>query len=160
MTKPIMQRQATVSGAQAAGLIAVLAISACSGGQRPSNSSLIGHLLAPCPDSPNCVSSQASVESQRVDPLRYSGDAAAAQLRLLSVLKAMKRATVVHADAVSIQAEFRSALFGFVDDVTFYFDPPGVIQVRSASRVGYSDLGVNRERVAEIRLRFSSNSLE
>jgi uncharacterized protein (DUF1499 family) len=55
-------------------------------------------------------------------------------------------------------AEFRSALFGFVDDVEFHFDPPGVIQVRSASRVGYSDWGVNQERVETIRTRFAATA--
>ncbi len=54
-------------------------------------------------------------------------------------------------------AEFRSALFGFADDVEFHFDPPGVIQVRSASRIGYSDFGVNRKRVEAIRTRFAAS---
>ncbi|HOW77583.1 MAG TPA: DUF1499 domain-containing protein [Candidatus Competibacteraceae bacterium] len=57
-----------------------------------------------------------------------------------------------------LHVEFRSAVFGFVDDMEFYFSPPGTIQVRSASRTGYSDFGVNRERVETLRTRFSSTA--
>lgn len=139
-------------------LIAASIMSACSGSRAQPNSGLIEQRLAPCPDSPNCVSSQATQESRRVKPLRYRGDAVQAKERLLSLLEGMPRVRIQHADAGYIHAEFRSAVFGFVDDVEFYFDPPGLIQVRSASRVGYSDFGVNRERVEAIRLLFSDKS--
>lgn len=138
------------------GLLLVAPLSACSGGLNVGNIALNEGHLAPCPASPNCVSSQASAESQRVDALRYDGDRMPAQARLLRVLKDMARVTVIRAEATYIHAEFRSALFGFVDDVEFHFDPPGVIQMRSASRVGYSDFGVNRARVAAIRERFAA----
>ena len=139
-------------------LIAASIMSACSGSRAQPNSGLIEQRLAPCPDSPNCVSSQATQESRRVKPLRYRGDAVQAKERLLSLLEGMPRVRIQHADAGYIHTEFRSAVFGFVDDVEFYFDPPGLIQVRSASRVGYSDFGVNRERVEAIRLLFSDKS--
>jgi len=57
-----------------------------------------------------------------------------------------------------LHAEFRSAVFGFVDDVEFYVSPPGTLQVRSASRTGYSDFGVNRERVETLRARFTATA--
>lgn len=136
------------------GLVLLVALSACSGASNVTNSAVTEFQLAPCPASPNCVSSLASTESQYVDALRYDGDRAQAQARLLRVLKKMARATVIRADATYIHAEFRSALLGFVDDIEFHFGPPGVIQVRSASRVGYSDFGVNRARVDAIRDRF------
>jgi uncharacterized protein (DUF1499 family) len=136
-------------------LIAVLT-AGCSGGQAPTNPGLNESRLAPCPASPNCVSSLASTESQRVEALRYSGDAAQAQSRLLNVLKGMESVRIVHLEEDYIHAEFRSALLGFVDDVEFLFDPPGAIQMRSASRIGYSDFGVNRQRVAAIRARFAA----
>ena len=135
-------------------LLLITALSGCSGGQHPATIGLIERQLAPCPASPNCVSSQAGAENQRVEVLRYNEDRAQAQVRLLRVLKGMERVTVIRADATYVHVEFRSAFFGFVDDVEFHFDPPGVIQVRSASRVGYSDFGVNRARVAAIRERF------
>jgi len=113
--------------------------------------------LAPCPGSPNCVSSEATNE-QRVEPLRYDGDAARARARLLGVLNGMERARIVQSTDDYVHVEFRSAVFGFVDDVEFYFSPPGIIQVRSASRTGYYDFGVNRERVETLRARFTATA--
>lgn len=143
-------------------VLLITALSACSGGQHPAHIGLTDRQLAPCPASPNCVSSQAGAENQRVEALRYNNNYSnaitqeQAQARLLSVLKGMERVTVIRAEATYVHAEFRSAFFGFVDDVEFHFDPPGVIQLRSASRVGHSDFGVNRARVAAIRERFSA----
>lgn len=134
--------------------IAVLALTAgCSGGRPPSNLGVTEGRLAPCPGSPNCVSSGATNE-QRVEPLRYDSDAARARVRLLEVLNGMERARVVQSTDDYVHVEFRSAIFGFLDDVEFYFSPPGTIQVRSASRTGYYDFGVNRERVETLRARF------
>ena len=91
-----------------------------------------------------------------MEPLRYQGAAAAARAKLLTVLNGMARVKIVTSDPDRITAEFRSALFGFVEDVVFQFGPSGAIQVRSASRSGYYDFGVNRERVEAIRARFSA----
>src|SRR5512147_125292 len=108
--------------------------------------------LAPCPSSPNCVSSQAADADHRVDPIAYRGDAVAAMRRLRAVIAAMPRANIVSADDHALRAEFTSRLFRFVDDVDCIVDPAAsVIQIRSASRVGSSDLGVNRKRVEAIR---------
>ena len=135
--------------------IAVLALTAgCSGGRPPSNLGVTEGRLAPCPGSPNCVSSEATNE-QRVEPLRYTGDAGPARARLLEVLNGMERARVVQSTGDYLHVEFRSAVFGFVDDVEFYFSPPGTLQVRSAARTGYYDFGVNRERVETLRARFA-----
>ena len=65
----------------------------------------------------------------------------------------MERAQVRRVAADAIDVEFRSALLGFVDDVAFRFDSPGAIQLRSASRTGYYDFGVNRARIELIRAR-------
>jgi uncharacterized protein (DUF1499 family) len=115
-----------------------------------------GELLAPCPSSPNCVSSLAPDAAHRVAPLPYQGDPAAAMRRLRDVIAAMPRARVVSVSDTSLHAEFTSRIFRFVDDVDCAVDPAaGVIQIRSASRVGYSDLGVNRARVEAIRAAFA-----
>jgi uncharacterized protein (DUF1499 family) len=115
--------------------------------------------LAACPASPNCVSSQASDAAQRVEPLRYGGDAAVAMRRLRSVVEAMPRARVVAASDTALHAEFTSRLLRFVDDVDCVVDPAaGVIQIRSASRLGYSDLGANRSRVEAIRAAFAARA--
>jgi uncharacterized protein (DUF1499 family) len=113
--------------------------------------------LAPCPNKPNCVSSQDAADKQHyTEALTYSGDPAQAREWLEQAIHGMKRVQVVVREANYWRAEFSSALWGFVDDVEFLFDDNAKrIEVRSASRVGYSDLGVNRRRIQEIRRRFS-----
>lgn len=111
--------------------------------------------LSPCPESPNCVSSLSQDKSHYVAPLTYKATLEEAREKLVSVIHSMKRTEIVTAEMNYIHATFKSALFGFVDDVEFSFDDQRkVIDVRSASRTGYSDLGVNRKRVEEIRRRF------
>lgn len=115
--------------------------------------------LAPCPNTPNCVSSQAAASDKQhsIEALTYNGEPEQAHQRLDRVIAGMKRSRLVTREANYWRAEFKSALFRFVDDVEFLFDyNEKRIDVRSASRVGYSDLGVNRKRIEEIRRRFSS----
>ena len=112
--------------------------------------------LAPCPRSPNCVSSQTDQADKRVEPLRYDGDRQSAKSKLLRVLAGFPRTRVEADDDRYIHAVFTTWLMRFEDDVEFYFaeDEP-VINVRSASRVGYSDLGTNRRRVEALRKAFA-----
>lgn len=115
-----------------------------------------GSPLKACPRSPNCVSSQAGDPEHAIAPITYSGSLAEAYARLKKVLTEMKRTTIVTEKEDFLHAEARSFIFRFVDDVEFYFpSAEKVIHVRSASRVGNSDLGVNRKRVEEIRRRFA-----
>ncbi|MDY6837005.1 MAG: DUF1499 domain-containing protein [Thermodesulfobacteriota bacterium] len=113
--------------------------------------------FSPCPESPNCVSSQSDDPSHFIEPLDYEGSLMASRQHLLDILKSMRGAEVITETETYIHATFTSRIFRFVDDVEFYFvqDVP-VIHVRSASRVGYSDLGVNRKRVEKIRKAFRS----
>ncbi|OIP76781.1 MAG: hypothetical protein AUK48_05305 [Oscillatoriales cyanobacterium CG2_30_44_21] len=125
-------------------------------GNRPSNLGLTadGKLLS-CPASPNCVSSQDTDAEHQIAPLTYTGDPTEAIANLKSVISKMPRAKVITADSNYIYAEFTSALMGYVDDVEFYLNAEkGTIDVRSASRLGQSDLGVNRDRVETIRKMF------
>ena len=109
-------------------------------------------MITPCPDKPSCVSSLDMDKKCFVKPLMFEGDMAEAHQRLLTILSEFGRAQVIVSEKNFIQAEFVSAVFGFVDDVEFYFDNrQKSIQVKSASRVGFSDLGVNRRRVEKIR---------
>lgn len=113
-----------------------------------------GHRLAPCPDRPNCVSSMAPAGSRYVAPFAVTGDPAVAMARLRSLLERGEGLTVVTSGAFYLHAECRSRL-GFVDDLEFSWDPAaGVCHVRSASRLGYWDMGVNRRRVEAIRRDF------
>jgi len=110
--------------------------------------------LPPCPASPNCVSSRDPDPARRVDPIPFRGTPEEAREALEAVLRSLPRATIVASSGIGIRAEFRS-LLGFVDDVEFRIDEAaGVIHVRSASRTGYWDLGVNRRRVETIREAF------
>ncbi|MCB2189039.1 MAG: DUF1499 domain-containing protein [Deltaproteobacteria bacterium] len=112
--------------------------------------------VADCPDSPNCVSSQASAPGHRVEPFSYAGwSREAAQRALLAALATLPRTAVVADQAAQVKATATSALFGFVDDLDFVFDDENhVIQVRSASRTGYWDLGVNARRIEDLREAF------
>ena len=111
--------------------------------------------LSSCPKSPNCVSSLSEDKSHYVGPLTYKATLEEAREKLISIINSMKRSEIVTAEMNYIHATFKSGLFRFVDDVEFSFDDQKkVINVRSASRTGYSDLGVNRKRVEEIRKRF------
>ncbi|MCG8391634.1 MAG: DUF1499 domain-containing protein [Pseudomonadales bacterium] len=109
------------------------------------------HLLAPCPDSPNCVSSLATDDSHRVEPLTVADNREASMARLQALLKALPRVEFDVVGQSRIQARFTSRLLRFVDDVTFYVRENGMVEVRSASRVGYWDLGANRRRVESLR---------
>jgi len=110
--------------------------------------------LAPCPSSPNCVSSQAEPEDEThfIEALPANGDTAAALARLQEIIAAMPRTEIVSASGGYVHAEFTSRIFRWVDDVELLADPDAdVIQVRSASRTGYGDLGANRSRVEALR---------
>ena len=117
--------------------------------------------ITPCPKTPNCVSSVDTDPKHFIQPLQFVGKATDARERLLNVLYSLKRVRVVASGEDFIRAEFVSAIFRFVDDVEFYLDDRNkIIHVKSASRVGYSDLGVNRRRVENIRKRFDQNEEE
>ncbi len=138
----------------------VVMIVGCAG-NRHSQIGVTGGRLAACPDSPNCVSSQSADPRHAIDPIRYEGTAQKARERLVQAISGMKRARIVVAEERYIHAELTSAFFRFVDDVEFLLDDgTRTIHVRSASRVGYSDFGVNRRRVEEIRSRFDALNKE
>jgi len=136
-------------------MLCVLVIG-CSG-VRPSHLGVKGGLLAPCPATPNCVSSQSADRDHAISPLQYRDDTADAIMELKKVIRTMKRTEIVVATDTYLHAEFTSAVFRFVDDVEFLCDDRArLIHVRSASRVGRSDSGVNRKRVEEIRARWNA----
>ena len=116
-------------------------------GKRPTNLGVKAGKLTPCPNTPNCVSSQSSDREHAIEPLPYAQIA-----DLKRVVKNMERTTIIEETENYLYAEFKSKLMGFVDDVEFHKDDINqVIHVRSASRLGKSDLGVNRKRVEAIR---------
>lgn len=111
-----------------------------------------GHLSA-CPNSPNCVVSQDGDQDHTIEPIAYQGDRTTAKETLLKVLSVVPRTKVIENTDNYIHTESTSRIFKFVDDAEFYFpEDQKIIQVRSAARVGESDLGVNRRRIEQIRL--------
>ncbi len=111
--------------------------------------------LEPCPGTPNCVSTQAGRDDQKMAPIPFGGDLATARARLVSILEAEPRVSFEVVDERRIDAVFTTRWMRFKDDVVFLFDPGnGVIHFRSASRIGRSDLGVNRERMERLTRAF------
>lgn len=125
--------------------------------KRPENLGVIEGRLQPCPASPNCVSSQADDAPHFIEPIAFVGSPEDALERLKIVLRQLPRVQLITEKADYIHAEATSLLFRYVDDVEFYVDrQAGVIHCRSASRVGRSDLGVNRARIEKIRAALKS----
>lgn len=117
--------------------------------------------LPPCPASPNCVSTDATEPAQQMAPLPYRVDRATSRKVILSIVRAMPRTTIVTEADHYVHAEFRSRLFGFVDDVEFLFDDDAaIIHFRSASRTGHSDMGVNRQRMTAIGEDYRTANIE
>ena len=113
--------------------------------------------LEPCPSSPNCVSSLADEDSDAyIAPLQAGDSVFGAMKRIIMVLKDLERVEWEQKDPQHIHAEFSSRLFGFVDDVDLVALPDGTVHVRSASRLGYWDMGANRERVEMLRERLDA----
>jgi uncharacterized protein (DUF1499 family) len=126
---------------------------------RPDNLGVTDGKLRPCPPSPNCVCTQAEDELHRTEPLTFADSPDAAMARLKTVVLLQPRVRIVTATDTYLYAEFTTALLRFVDDVEFYVDAgQKVIHFRSASRIGYSDLGANRKRMETIRRAFVARS--
>ena len=127
--------------------------------QRPANLGVRDGRLAPPRATPNNVSSQAPQEDAEhyIAPLKFRGNGAEALVALRTVIDAMQRTRIVRHEGDYLYAEFRSKLMGYVDDVEFVVaEKEGVIHVRSASRLGRRDYGVNRARVEAVRRRFEA----
>ena len=133
-----------------AGLALLSAIS-----RRPANLGAVDGRLAPCPDSPNCVSTQAQDAGHRMEPISYTGSAQDVMTQIKAIVASRPRTKVVAENENYLHVEFTSALFRFVDDVEFLIDETDrKIHFRSASRAGYGDLGANRRRMDEIVAEF------
>ena len=146
-----------------AGLVAGLAIHVVTASgdtvfswKRPDNLGVKDGRLAPPKRTPNCVSSQADPADAEhyIVPIAFKGDASAAMAAARKAVEGMPGATVIREEGPYLYAEFRTKLMRFVDDVEFYFDgKAGLLHVRSASRLGRRDFGVNRARVEALRAR-------
>jgi len=149
------------------GVVAVTLVAAQLGafsGKMPLN---LGHRdgkLKPPSKTPNSVSSQADMwvehpmqDYARIAPLALTGDGAATIARIKAIVAAMPGATVVKSESDYLYVQFSTRLMKFVDDAEFWFDPAsGLVQVRSASRLGRKDFGVNRARIEAVRAQLAA----
>lgn len=125
--------------------------------REPGPVGVIGGRLLDCPDSPNCVNSQAAADDERhaLAPLAFQDDPDAAFARLLALATDEDGAELVAREGDWAHLVYRTRILRFADDVEFLLDREArVVHVRSASRVGYSDLGANRARIESLRARF------
>ena len=134
----------------AVGFATCFVLASCSGSM-PQNLGVRDGRLAPCPASPNCVSSRNEDKEHTCAPLPLSVPPAEAIAWLKTIITRMPRAKIVTETDTYLHVEFRSAVFRFVDDAEFFIDQKErVIHLRSAARTGYSDFGVNRKRMNQI----------
>lgn len=139
-------------------LISLLTIAGCSS-MPPRNIGVTDGRLAECPDRPNCVSSQTPGTEHYIAPLEYDSEMSGAFISMVRVLETWPNTIMVKKSEDYIHVVFNSRIFKFKDDVQFFFPSnKGIIHIRSASRVGYSDLGVNRKRIEAIRSVFNAET--
>jgi len=132
-------------------------------GQAPGDLGVHDGKLKPPSGTPNSVSSQTALwpghpqaAYARIAPLALAGEGAATLARLKAIVTATAGARVVTSDPDYLYATFTTRLMKYTDDVEFWFDPAArVVQVRSASRLGYGDLGANRQRIEAIRVQLA-----
>ena len=123
----------------------------CASKDKDAGVGLTDNMLKPCPNSPNCVCSEYSNAASAVPPLSIKSNLQEAWTQAIAAVKEMGGTIVLQQDSY-LHATFTSKIFRFVDDFELRLDTSeNVIHIRSASRIGYSDLGVNRKRVERFR---------
>ncbi len=146
------QRTGLTSRGRAAAIWAVFLLSCA--GARPDDLGVRGSVLGPCPGPPHCVSSDAADSSHRVPAFELAAPAPEAWRVAREAVADLPRTRIITATPDYLHAECSSAIFGFVDDLELQLrTDQGLIAVRSSSRVGYGDMGVNRRRVEELHAR-------
>ena len=122
---------------------------------QPKHFGLVNGQLRSCPDQPNCVCSHSENELHAIDPIQYQGESEIARKILLDIVESRADLRLIEATDVYLRVEARTRWLGFIDDIEFLVDPEASqIHIRSASRLGYSDLGANRARIETIRKLF------
>ena len=151
--QPVKQMKPDARSLNASILLTGVILFGCAG-QPPADIGLDNGRLVPCPGTPNCVISQGGDEQHHIDPIAYEGPKNRAVAIIRQVVQGMVGSRIVTQTDHYLHVEFKSKIMGFVDDVEFFFPDTALIHVRSASRVGYSDFGVNRKRLEKIRTMF------
>lgn len=132
-------------------VLALVFLASCNVGNK-SKLGIVDAQLTPCPSSPNCVSSDTISAEQKVMPFELTVSPEKAWDLLVDHVSELPRSAIVRKDSRYLHAECRSQLFGFIDDLEFHLRPEQkIIAVRSSSRSGYYDFGVNRSRIEKLR---------
>lgn len=150
-----MQMIIKILGVMIAVMISIMAFK---NNQVPTGLGVNEGILSPVPDSPNGVSTQTEVEEKKVEPLPFIGDLEASKERILEAVKAYGKHHVKVKRGQYLHIVFKTGTMQYKDDAEFYFDvEEGLIHFRSASRIGHSDMGLNRERYEAIRNLYLGN---
>lgn len=134
-------------------------LAACTG-SRPDNIGIVNQKLTACPESPNCVSSDSIDKGHHVPALKLQKAAELVWLEVKAYLEMQENMEIITQTADYIHIESTSSLMRFVDDFELHLrKQDGTIAVRSASRLGHSDFGVNRQRIEDLYLYLSGKGL-
>lgn len=130
----------------------MMVLGGCSGVHSNTTNTMNGKFTA-CPDKPNCVSSMEPIQDGHyIEPYQYSVERQRAISSLKEVVLSLEGGVVKEEHQDYLYVEFHSKFFGFIDDVEFYFpENKQQVEIKSASRKGYWDMGVNRKRLELIR---------
>lgn len=115
------------------------------------------HQLSPCPDKPNCVNSMSQDSRHAIAPFTFKGEPGKAMKVLTRIIEQQPRTRIIESQDQYLQSTFTSLIFRFIDDVEFLLGNNGTaFEVRSASRSGHADFGVNRQRIEKLRSLFDA----
>jgi len=121
---------------------------------------LVTDNLAECPERPNCVYTKAQDTKHVIKPFHLNGDPIVSWDAIRTIIGNMPRNKIITTTDRYLHVECKSRLFGFIDDLELQLNPAnGKIEIRSASRIGFSDLGVNRRRVENLRQKLTEKGL-
>ncbi|MCB1193771.1 MAG: DUF1499 domain-containing protein [Leptospiraceae bacterium] len=137
-------------------LLVIILFNGCTG-TKPMNIGIKEGKLTQCPKTPNCVCSEYDQNDAEhyIQPIVYSSELETARVKLKSIIESLERTKIIKEESDYIYSEFTSKIMRFVDDVEFRFDDSNKqIHIRSASRIGRKDFGVNRKRIENIRSLF------
>ena len=129
-------------------------------GQTPKDIGVFNNKFSPCPESPNCVSSDANDKDHFIQVFKLNQSLENNWKNIFDMVSSLSRTKIISFNEQYIHAECSSAIFGFVDDLQLHLRKKDeIVAVKSASRLGYSDFGVNRRRVTDLRELLLENSI-
>ncbi len=140
-------------------LIAIVFLGGCATKQ-PMDIGVVNGIFSACPETPNCINSQAENEAQKIDGFLLNTKHPSSWKRLVDMVDKIPRSKITHQTGNYIHAEISSALWGFIDDLQLYLTASdNHVAIKSAARSGYTDFGVNRKRLENLRQQLIKNQI-